>query len=229
MISIIVPVYNEQETVEQVVTRLEESLKNFEKEIVVVDDGSRDRTRIILDALVFQDRITLIRHERNLGKGAAIRSALAVVRGETVVIQDADLEYDTKDLPILLETLLRENCSVVYGSRNLGRAKRVGYSTFLWGGKFLSLVASLLYGQWLTDINTGYKIFRTSLIKSLNLESTGFEFCEEVTAKILKRGIKIKEITIDYWPRKFSEGKKISAADGLIGLLTLLKLRFQRE
>ena len=229
MISIIIPVYNEQDTVEEVVRRVNGSLEKFEKEVIVVDDGSRDRTGIILDTLRHQNQIKLIRHSTNRGKGEAIKSALREATGEITIIQDADLEYVPSDLPLLIRTLVEGSLTVVYGSRNLMAGNRRGYRPFLWGGKLLSLVASILFNQKLTDINTGYKVFRTDFLRSLNLTSSGFEFCEEVTAKALNRGVKIKEVPINYFPRKFSEGKKIRALDGLIALTTLLKHRFYKE
>lgn len=229
MISVVIPVYNEQSTVEEIIQRVDNALENFDREIIVVDDGSRDRTGIILDTLAFQGRIRLIRHSSNIGKGEAIKSALKVARGEITVIQDADLEYSPDDLLSLINEVANNGCLAVYGSRNLKKSNQVGYWPFLWGGRFLSLVATVLFGQCLTDINTGYKVFRTDFIRSLGLKSTGFEFCEEVTAKVLNRGVKIKEVPISYYPRKFSEGKKIRATDGLKALMTLLRHRFQRR
>ena len=226
-ISVIIPVYNEEATVEEIIGRVKSSLKEYRLEIIVVDDGSRDRTGLILDTLKYQGQIKLLRHDHNRGKGEAIKSALKEISGEITVIQDADLEYDPKDLSKLIGEMSDSRIQVVYGSRNLNAANRSGYWPFLWGGKFLSYLTSILFGQRLTDINTGYKVFRTSLLKSLNLRSSGFDFCEEVTAKVLRRGITIKEVPITYNPRKFSEGKKIGAIDGLYAILTLLKYRFK--
>ncbi len=226
-ISIIMPVYNEENTIEEIVRRVRDSLKEYQIEIIVVDDGSRDRTGLILDTLRYKGQIKLIRHDHNRGKGEAIKSALKEIRGEITVIQDGDLEYNPDDLSKLIEEMSDSNIQVVYGSRNLRAANRSGYLPFLWGGKFISFLTSVLFGQKLTDINTGYKVFKTSLLRSLNLRSSGFEFCEEVTAKVLRRGITIKEAPITYSPRKFSEGKKIGAIDGLYAILTLLKYRFK--
>lgn len=226
LISVIIPVYNEESTVEEIIRRVKDSLRSSSVEVIVVDDGSRDRTGIILDTLLYQGVIKLIRHPANLGKGAAVKSALKEAAGEIVVIQDGDLEYDPADLPALIGGVKDGGETVVYGSRNLKLGNRVGYLPFLLGGKLLSLIASILFGQRLTDINTGYKVFRTDFLKSLDLESSGFEFCEEVTAKTLKRGIRIRELPIAYSPRKFSEGKKIRFRDGLVALSTLFKYRF---
>jgi glycosyltransferase involved in cell wall biosynthesis len=226
-ISIIMPVYNEENTVEEIVSRVKSSLKEYKIEVIVVDDGSRDRTGLILDTLRYQGQIKLIRHDHNRGKGEAIKSALKEISGDITVVQDGDLEYDPEDLSKLLEEMSEVSIQVVYGSRNLRAANRSGYLPFLWGGKFLSFLTSILFGQKLTDINTGYKVFRTSLLRSLNLRSSGFEFCEEVTAKVLRRGIAIKEVPVAYRPRKFSEGKKIGALDGLYAILALLNYRFK--
>lgn len=226
LISIIIPIYNEENTIEEIISRVQTSFRDYQIEIIVVDDGSRDRSGLILDTLRFKDQIKLIRHDHNCGKGEAIKSALREISGDITVIQDADLEYAPEDLPKLVEEMIDPSIQVVYGSRNLRTANRSGYLPFLWGGKFLSFLTSVLFGQKLTDINTGYKIFRTSLLQSLNLRSSGFEFCEEVTAKVLRQGIAIKEVPITYNPRKFSEGKKIKAVDGLHAILTLLKYRF---
>lgn len=227
MVSIIIPVYNEEATIEEVINHLRTSLHSYDKEFVVVDDGSRDRTAIILDALSYLGQIRVIRHQRNRGKGEAIKSALREIQGEITVIQDGDLEYDPSDLPVLIAEITEKGEKAVYGSRNLKRGNKVGYRPFLWGGKFLSFATTILFGFRITDVNTGYKVFRTDLLKSLNLESSGFEFCEEVTAKVLRKGISIKEVPISYRPRQFSEGKKIRAADGLMAILTLIKYRFQ--
>lgn len=228
-ISIIIPIYDEENTIEEIISRVKSSLKEYQLEIIVVDDGSRDRTGLILDMLRYQGQIKLLRHDHNRGKGEAIKSALREISGDITVIQDADLEYSPEDLSKLIEEMSDPSIQVVYGSRNLRGGNRVGYLPFLWGGKFLSFLTSILFGQKLTDINTGYKIFRTSLLRSLNLRSSGFEFCEEVTAKVLRRGITIKEVPITYSPRKFSEGKKIGALDGLYAILALLKYRFKSD
>jgi len=140
MISIIVPVYNEEATIEEVINRLRTSLPSYDKEFVVVDDGSRDRTAIILDTLSYLGRVRVIRHERNRGKGESIKSALREIRGEITVIQDGDLEYDPSDLPLLLVEITEKGGKAVYGSRNLGKGNNVGYRPFLWGGKFLSFL-----------------------------------------------------------------------------------------
>lgn len=161
---------------------------------------------------------------KNQGKGKAIKNALSKVTGDFVIIQDADLEYEPEDYNFLLDSVDKEH-QIIYGSRNLGKAER-GYFLFFLSGRILSFVFSILYGIKITDINTCYKLFRTDIIKEINLKGNGFEFCEEVTAKALKKGYKIKEVPIHYYPRSFKEGKKISFKDGIIALWTILRYRF---
>lgn len=223
-ISIIIPVFNEKQTIEKILKRATEAPAiGYEKEIIIVDDGSRDGAEKILENLKKRFRFILLRHKKNLGKGAAIKTALKYCSGDFILIQDADLEYDPADYQNLLDALGQET-PVVYGSRNLGKAKQ-GYYLYFWGGKFLTAFLNALFGSNLTDINTGYKLFKTDIIKSIGIRSNGFCFCEEVTAKILKSGYRIKEIPIHYSPRKFSEGKKIRFWDGLVGVWTIVKYR----
>ncbi len=221
MISVIIPVYNEKVTVPELIRRVGKI--PFEKEIIVVDDGSNDGTADILKE--FSGRVKVISHDQNKGKGAAIRTALREVRGNIVIIQDADLEYDPSDYGKLLEPILKGETDVVYGSRNLRDNPKSNLSFYL-GGLFLSKLANVLYGAHITDEATGYKVFRTEVLKSLNLRCNGFEFCPEVTAKVLRRGHKIKEIPISYQPRGFDQGKKICWLDGVKAIITLLKYRF---
>lgn len=225
-LSIIIPVFNEAKTIEEIIKRvIVAPVLDYQKEIIVVDDGSNDGTEKILKSLKERYNFLFLQHPKNLGKGAAIRTGLKKVTGDFVLIQDADLEYDPYDYQKLLDAL-DANSPIVYGSRYLGQGKR-GYFFYYLGGWFLTLFFNLLFGSRLTDINTGYKIFRTDIIKNVNLESNGFEFCEEVTAKILKSGYSIKEIPIHYYPRKFSQGKKIRFWDGLIVLLAIIKYRIK--
>ena len=221
-VSIIVPVYNEEKTIRELVRRLKEV--PLDKEIIIVDDGSTDGTKEILKKIK-EPEFRIISLPHNLGKGAAIRAALPYVQGEAVVIQDADLEYNPSELPRLLKPILEERESVVYGSRFLKGRPRMRPLNFI-ANKILALTASLLLGRRLTDEATCYKAFKTSLLKSLDLKCKGFEFCPEVTAKIGKRGIKIREIPISYSPRTKKEGKKVNWKDGFIALYTLLKYRF---
>ncbi|MDP3999752.1 MAG: glycosyltransferase family 2 protein [bacterium] len=221
ILSIIIPVFNEEQTIESILRRVEQiNLDNIRKEVIVVDDGSADKTRTLLKG--WESKFTVLYHERNQGKGSAIKTALSLAHGDYTIIQDADLEYDPKDWPQLLRAIEEEKVAAVYGSRNLGPAKR-GYFFFYWGGRLLTRLMNFWFRSQLTDINTGYKLFRTDILKSLNLQSRGFEFCEEVTAKLLKRKYAIKEIPIGYSPRTFTEGKKITSWDGLVGIWTILK------
>lgn len=222
-LSIIIPVYNEENTITGILRQVTAvNLGLIQKQIIAVDDGSTDKTAEILKKL--SSGYLILRHEKNLGKGAAIKTALPHLRGEYTIIQDADLEYDPADWPKLLAAL-DKNTAAVYGSRNLGPALR-GYSHYYFGGRFLTWLTNFLFQSRLTDINTGYKLFQTDLLKSLKFKSRGFEFCEEVTCKILKRGGSIKEVPIAYHPRTFKEGKKISWKDGLIGIWTIIKNYF---
>ncbi|MBI3046391.1 MAG: glycosyltransferase family 2 protein [Candidatus Harrisonbacteria bacterium] len=223
-LSIIIPVYNEKNTIAEILRRVASvNLSPIQKQIIIVDDGSTDKTPEILEKL--SSEYLVLRHQKNLGKGAAIKTALPHLTGDYAIIQDADLEYDPADWPRML-TVMDENTAAVYGSRNLGNAGR-GYFHYYFGGRSLTFITNLFFGSHLTDINTGYKLFRTDFLKSLNLKSNGFEFCEEVTCKILKRGGLIKEVPVRYQPRTFKEGKKISFKDGLIGIWTILKYRFK--
>lgn len=223
-LSVVIPVYNEIETLPILLPRI---LKvPIKKEILIIDDGSTDGTGDYLKGLR-DDRITVIHHESNRGKGAAIRTALPHVRGQYILIQDGDLELDPAAYVPLLSAA-RESEGVVYGSRNLGGTRGIPYSPYWIGGVLLSHIANWLYGLHITDEATGYKLFETSLLKSLNLQCTGFEFCSEVTAKLGRLGIRIKEIPVTYNPRSFEEGKKIRFKDGLFAVWTLVRYRFSR-
>jgi dolichol-phosphate mannosyltransferase len=225
-LSIIIPCYNEAATITEVLTRVVRAKTcGLEKEVIVVNDGSTDETGQLLEGLQ-GDRVKVIHHERNRGKGAAIRTALAQVTGDIVLIQDADLEYNPNEYPSLLQPMLNDHVEVVYGSRMLRKGTRQGALPFLVGGMLLSRLTNLLYEANITDEPTGYKAFRASLLKSIDLKCTGFEFCPEVTAKVCKRGCEIKEVPISYKPRSVSEGKKISWQDFIVHVFILLKYRF---
>lgn len=223
-LSIIIPAFNEKATVEEILRRVVNApTLNYQKEIIVVDDGSNDGTEIILEKLTGVLPFVLLKHEKNIGKGAAIKTALKVATGDAVLIQDADLEYDPNDYQKLLDAF-GEETHVVYGSRNLVKTKR-GYFFYFLGGKFLTAFLNIISDSNLSDINTCYKLFQKDVIEKIGVQSDGFEFCEEVTAKALKLGYKIKEVPISYYPRKFSEGKKIRFVDGIIGILAILKYK----
>jgi len=225
-LSIIMPVYNEKSTIKEIIHQI----KNvpIDKEIIIADDCSTDGTREILRKLQSEEydkgEIKIIYHEKNMGKGWAIRTALKYVSGEIVIIQDADLEYEPEDYPRLIEPIVSGEASVVYGPRSLG--KKISYLSFYLGGQFLSFLTNILYGSHITDEATCYKVFRADVIKGINLKCERFEFCPEVTAKLLKKGYKIYEVPIHYYPRSIKEGKKINWKDGLEAIWTLIKYRF---
>jgi len=226
-LSVLVPVYNERETV---IPILEKVLAvELPKEVILVDDGSTDGSAELLsDFARTHPEVTVLRHSCNRGKGAAIRTALSHATGDVVVIQDADLEYDPQDFPRLLAPIARGEADMVYGSRIRGR-NPMSYLRYYLGGRLVSLAASLLYGRWITDEPTCYKMIRRDVLADVDLESEGFEFCPEVTAKLLRAGARYREVPIRYYPRSIAEGKKIRARDGLIAVWTLLKLRLCRR
>ena len=222
-LSIIIPSYNEGKTLPQVIEKINSAQIKSSYEIIIVDDGSRDNTRQILKKYQKVKKIKIIVNRQNLGKGSSIIKALAKSTGDIILIQDADLEYDPNDIPKLLEPFKKSTVQVVYGSRILGK-NVVSHWTFYIGGRLLTLLTNLLYRTNITDEPTGYKVFRSEIIRSLKLQSKGFEFCPEITAKIAKRGIKIEEVPISYQPRKISE-KKIRWYDGLKAIYYLIKYR----
>ena len=231
-LSVIIPSYNEGKTICDILCRVLEVKLPFglKKEIVIVDDGSEDETVHSVKNFIRNNPgapVKYVVHDINRGKGMAIRTGIKHIPGEYVIIQDADLEYDPHDYSLLLPYLHSGEYSVVYGSRFLNRQNRHSYPAFYWGGRLVSVIASLLYGQVLTDEPTCYKMFRSSLLKSIPLDYTAFEFCPEITAKVLKKGYKIKEVAISYTPRSVKEGKKIKWTDGLEAIWVLLKYRIR--
>ena len=224
-LSVIIPVYNEASTLAEVLRRVKEAgTSDLVIEIVAVDDASTDDSPRLLE-LAAADGVKVIRHARNQGKGAAIRSGLAEATGDAVIIQDADLEYDPRDYEAIIAPMRDGNAEVVYGSRILGN-NSYSYRRFYYGGRFLTLLFNLLYGGHLTDLTTCYKAFRRQTIASLPLRCTRFEFCPEVTARLARRGIPIREVPIRYRPRSLQEGKKIRWHDGLQAIWTLIALRW---
>lgn len=225
-LSIIVPVFNEEKTIKEIITKIEKVVLPIEKEIIVVDDGSFDKTKIILNELKKQFNFSLIENQKNQGKGAAIKTGFKRTTGDFIIIQDADLEYDPKDYPALLEPLLKNEVKIVYGSRLLVKNPYSSKFYFL-GGQFLTLIFNLLFRTNLTDINTCYKVFKREVFENLELREKRFAFCEEVTCQLVKKGYKIKEVPIHYNPRSFEGGKKICWwKDGFRGLFTMIKYRF---
>lgn len=218
-ISIVIPVYNEASRVEAVLESvLRQPLAGGSAEIIAVDDGSRDRTPELLRR--YADRIRIITHPVNCGKGAAVRTGVMAAGGDTIIIQDADLEYDPADLPALLSASM-DGTRVVFGARRGYK----GYRPYVWGMRFLTAVTNICFGSRLTDVLTGYKVLPAALARSLQLRSQGFAIEVEIAAKILARGISITEIPIHYHPRTFQEGKKIRAIDGFYCLLAIIRYR----
>ncbi|MBA4312925.1 MAG: glycosyl transferase [Chlorobiaceae bacterium] len=223
-LSVIIPVYNEERTLRQLFDKV---LKvNVEKEIIIVDDYSTDRSREIIGEYAKLESVKVVFHERNYGKGKAIRSGIEHVTGDIVIIQDADLEYEPEDYPKLMKPIIDGKTNVVYGSRELGTTHQHSYFSFYIGGKFLSWLTNFLYNSNITDEPTCYKVFRADLLKKIQLRCVRFEFCPEVTAKVLKRGEKIVELPIHYYPRTKNEGKKIKWKDGIEAIWTLFKYKF---
>ncbi len=224
-LSVIIPAYNEKETILQVIRRVQEANIGVEKQIIAVDDGSTDGTRDLL-AAISDENVEVYFHEKNQGKGAAVRTGLSKIKGDLVVIQDADLEYDPEDYPILMKPILNGQADVVYGSRFLGPHRAFLFLHFL-GNKFLTLVTNALYDTILTDMETCYKMFRADVFSDITIRSNKFDFEPEITAKVLKRGYRLFEVPITYSGRDFEEGKKIHPwRDGLHAFWALFKFRF---
>ena len=221
-LSVIMPVFNERSTLNEIVERV--LAVPICHELVIVADGSTDGSRDLL-ARMDDPRIKCVYHDGNQGKGTAIRTGIAHVSGDVVIIQDADLEYDPADYERIVAPIADGRALVVYGSRILGDNPMSGLSFYL-GGRLLSLITNCLYGSHITDEPTCYKAFKTDVLKALELECTGFEFCPEVTAKILRAGIEITEVPISYHPRSAHEGKKIKLRDGIQAISTLIRYRF---
>lgn len=224
-LSVVIPVYNERGTIQELLRRVRAAPVDAEKEIVAVDDCSSDGTRDILSQETQAGDLKLVFHTVNMGKGAAVRSGLAQTTGDVILIQDADLEYDPDDYPALLRPILRQRAKVVYGSRFLGEHKAMLFWHSL-GNNFLTLAANVLYDSSLTDMETCYKVFTREVADRIRLRSPRWGFDPEITARILKMGYRIYEVPISYTGREFAEGKKISWRDGLVVLWTLLKCRF---
>ena len=221
-LSIIIPVFNEAETIREVLNKIISVPQ--EKEIIVVDDCSIDGTRDILKALAMPD-IRLIFHERNMGKGAAIRTGLKEAKGDAVIVQDADLEYDPTEFVALMDPIKQGRTAVVYGSRFKGGGKFLLRSRL--ANRFLTVLTNFLFGCHLSDMETCYKCMRIDVARSMQIKSNGFEVEPEITAKILKRGFHIWEVPITYRGRRSSEGKKIGWKDGLKAIVALIRYRFR--
>jgi glycosyltransferase involved in cell wall biosynthesis len=223
-LSVIVPVFNERNTVAEIVRRMRSVDLPVDREIVVVDDGSDDGTRDVLTQLA-DSTVHIVKHGVNRGKGAAIRTGLENSTGDVVLVQDADLEYDPEDWPKLLAPILKGRARVVYGSRFTGERRNMLFLHWV-GNRFLSLVTNVLYNSTLSDMETCYKLFQRDVLDGVQLRANRFEFEPEFTAKVLRRGIRIYEVPISYAGREPHEGKKITWRDGVSALWTLVKYRF---
>lgn len=233
-LSIIIPAYNEERTISEILKRVKEvAISGVKIEIVIVDDGSKDKTlSLIKEFVVANKNVLLIEHKKNRGKGSAVQTGIKNATGDILIIQDADLEYNPNDIPRLVEPILKKKVRVVYGTRL--RTKPVFFGknrtpllVHFFGNKLLSLITSILYGAHVTDMETCYKAFEKDVLKNVKLKAHSFDFEPEITAKILKKGIKILEIDIKTKPRGYGEGKKLhTVRDGTIALWTLIKYRF---
>ena len=222
-LSVIMPVYNERTTVAEIIRRVRASQVPLVLDLVVVDDASTDGTDKVLQALG-DSTVRVVTHERNGGKGAAIRTALEHVRGDLVLIQDADLEYDPDDWPRLLDPILKHKAAVVYGSRFTGERKNMLVLHWI-GNRFLSLVTNVLYSSTLSDMETCYKLFDRRVLDGMVLLSNRFDFEPEITAKVLRRGYRIYEVPISYAGREVDDGKKITWRDGFRAVWVLFRVR----
>lgn len=223
-ITVIIPVFNETHTIEEIVRRVK--AQNVAKEILIVDDGSTDGTRQILESMDGAGEVKVIYHARNLGKGGAVRTGIKNAKGDVLLIQDADLEYDPRDYASLLKPIEEELADVVYGSRFLGAARRPVMFWHMVANKLLTFLTNVLYNTILTDMETGYKVFRKEVMEGINLKANRFDFEPEFTAKILKRKVRVFEVPIVFNPRDYSEGKKIGIKDAFQAVWSLLKYRF---
>ena len=227
-LSIIIPVFNEENTIASIIQKVQSA--DYDKEIIVVDDASTDGTKDILQKLSQQPKLKIFYHERNRGKGAAIRTAIKNITGNITIIQDADLEYDPVDYTILLKPILDGRADVVYGSRFQGGSHRVLFFWHYLGNKFLTLFSNMMTNLNLTDMETGYKAFKSNVIKNISLSSDRFGFEPEVTAKIAhNNNYKIYEVPISYSGRDYSEGKKIGWKDGVAAIYFILKYNIQAK
>ena len=223
-LSVVIPVYNEVHNIPEIIKRVQ--AQKLANEIIIVDDGSSDGTRDVLKELDGKKKVRVILHERNQGKGAAVVTGIKASKGDILLIQDADLEYDPRDYPQILRPIEEGLADVVYGSRFLGGARRVAMFWHMIANMLLTTMTNILYDTILTDMETGYKVFRRSVIEGMTIRAKRFDFEPEFTAKILKRHHRIFEVPITFNPRDYSQGKKIKLRDAFEAVWTLLKYRF---
>ncbi|GAC1400056.1 MAG: glycosyltransferase family 2 protein [Chloroflexota bacterium] len=231
-LSVVIPSYNEERTILRVVDAVQrvDLGSDIDKEIVIVDDGSSDGTRALLKRFAGDTNVRVLLHHRNFGKGAALRTGFDVVTGDIIIVQDADMEYDPQEFPRLLEPILQGHADVVYGSRlSGGRPQRVYLFWHLVGNRFLTLLTNLLFNSTLTDMETGYKVFRREVVESFQLRENDFRIEPEMTAQVLSNHIwRVYEMPISYYGRTYEEGKKITWRDGVGALKTLIRCRLGR-
>lgn len=225
LLSVLMPLYNEQETVAKIVKKV--LALPLDLELIIIDNASTDSTGQIIQEFANRDNVRIIKREKNIGKGDAVVAGLELATGKYTVIQDGDLEYDPNDIVKMVNTAEEKKALAIFGSRILNQGSGISYYRYLWGGKLLTLVANTLFFNGITDESTCYKMVRTDLMKSLKLECKRFEFCPELVAKLGRNKIKILEIPIAYYPRKFEEGKKIRWIDGVEAIWVLVKYRFK--
>jgi len=223
-LTVIIPVYNEAGTILDVIKRVKED--PFDKEIIVVDDSSTDGTGDVIKKC--KESIKFFSHEKNTGKGAAIRTAIPHITGDIVIIQDADLEYDPSEYPRLIGPIMEGKADVVYGSRFLGGPHRVLFFWHAVGNKIITTLSNMLTDLNLTDMETGYKAFRAEVVKKIRIDSNRFGFEPEITAKVARMGYRIYEVPISYWGRNYSEGKKIKWKDGVAAIYWIIKYNLFR-
>jgi dolichol-phosphate mannosyltransferase len=225
LLTILMPLYNEEATADQIIKKVIDL--ELDLELIIINNGSTDKTGFIVQKYTSYPNVAIIHLKKNIGKGNAIVAGLERARGEYTVIQDGDLEYDPEDIIQMMATARRGNALAVFGSRVMNPNAGISYRRYLWGGKLLTFIANLLFGVGITDESTCYKMVRTDILRALNLQCKGFEFCPEVVAKLGRNRIKIAEIPISYNPRKFREGKKIRWTDGILAIWTLIKYRLK--
>jgi glycosyltransferase involved in cell wall biosynthesis len=223
-LSVVIPVYNEKNTIAEILRRVKATGRA--DEIILVDDGSTDGTRELLQTLASPPAVKVVLHEKNMGKGAALRTGFQAAGGDVILIQDADLEYNPAEYPALLEPIECGQADAVYGSRFLGSKHRVTMFWHMVANQLLTFATNVLYNSILSDMETGYKVFKADLLKSITLRANRFDFEPEITAKILKRKARVFEVPISFNPREYNEGKKIGLPDAFAAVWALVKYRF---